>query len=129
MIQIKRIYKQGIPILVALASLSALMEWKKFPVSILVGGILGLANLKGLAWGLRDFGSHPSPSGKVIFLSLVRFFILACILIVLVAAKLINPVGVLIGFTVVFVLVLIEGLRIARESSRQSIHDDVNPQP
>lgn len=125
MIQIKRIYKQGIFILLPLAAIAALVEWKKLPISILVGGILGLANLKGLAWGLKDFAISARPSGKVIFLSLVRFFILAFILIILVIEKLVNPVGILIGFTVVFALVIKEGLRIAKESSEKSIPDDV----
>jgi hypothetical protein len=120
---VKRIYKQGIIILIALAALSAFFEWKKIPVSILLGGVLGLLNLKGLAWGLRDFATSARPSGKVVFFSLVRFFILAFILIILVIEKLVNPVGILIGFTVIFVLVLKEGLRIAKESSVKGSSD------
>lgn len=114
---VKRIYKQGILILLPLAAVSALFEWKKLPLGILLGGILGLANLKGLAWGLKDFATSYRPSGKVIFLSLVRFFILAFILIILVIEKLVNPLGILIGFTVVFALIIKEGLRISKESS------------
>ncbi len=45
---------------------------------------------------------------------------IALILIVLALLKLINFVGVLIGFTVVFILVIKEGLRAARESSGNS---------
>ena len=114
---LKRIYKLTFFILIPLAGLSAFYEWKKFPVSILLGGILGLLNLKGLAWGLKDFAASYRPSGKVIFSSLVRFFLMAFILIILVIEKLIHPVGILIGFTVVFALILKEGLRIAKESS------------
>ena len=114
---VRRIHRHGTIILIVLAGLSAFYEWRKLPLSILVGGALGLANLKGLAWGLKDFAVSHRPGGKVIFLSLFRFFMIAAILIALALLGLINFVGVLIGFTVVFVLVIREGLRAARESS------------
>lgn len=121
---IKRIHRQGTIILICLAALSALYEWKKLPLSILVGGALGLANIRGLAWGLKDFAALARPSGKVIFLSLFRFFMIAFILVVLAFLKLINFLGILIGFTVVFSLVIKEGLRAAKESSLKNITDD-----
>jgi hypothetical protein len=117
---VKRIHRHGTIILIVLAALSALYEWRKLPLSILVGGALGLANLRGLAWGLKDFAVSNRPGGKVIFLSLFRFFMIAVILIVLALLRLINFVGVLIGFTVVFILVIKEGLRAARESFGKS---------
>ncbi|MCG2722801.1 MAG: hypothetical protein L6290_12440 [Thermodesulfovibrionales bacterium] len=123
---IKRINKLGMVILVAAALLSAAYEWKKLPFSILVGGMLGLFNLKGLAWGLRDFAMYRA-SGKVIFLSIFRFFTLAFILIVLAVLKLINLIGILIGFTIVFVLVLVEGIRTARRSQDQTTSEEPEP--
>lgn len=122
---IKRIYKQGIFILLPLAAISAFYEWKKLPLSILVGGILGLVNLKGLVWGLKDFTPSSTPSKKVIVLSVLRFFALAFILLVLAILKMINFIGILIGFTVVFILIIKEGLRFARESSEKSTTDEV----
>jgi cbb3-type cytochrome oxidase subunit 3 len=123
---IKRINKLGMVILVAAALLSAAYEWKKLPFSILVGGMLGLFNLKGLAWGLRDFALYRA-SGKVIFLSIFRFFTLAFILIVLAVLKLINLIGILIGFTIVFVLVLVEGIRTVRKPQNQSASEEPEP--
>ncbi|MDQ7786665.1 MAG: hypothetical protein RDU01_03575 [Thermodesulfovibrionales bacterium] len=120
---IKRINKLSIVILVAAAALSAVYEWKKLPFSILVGGALGLFNLKGLAWGLRDFAMYRA-SGKVIFLSIFRFFTLAFILIVLAVLKLINLIGILIGFTIVFILVMVEGIRTARSSQDQTASEE-----
>ena len=121
---VKRIHRQGTIILICLAAVSALYEWKKLPLSILVGGALGLANLKGLAWGLKDFATLARPSGKVIFLSTFRFFMIALVLIILAVLKLINFLGILIGFTVVFILVIKEGLRAAKESSLNNVTDD-----
>lgn len=121
---VKRIHRQGTIILICLAIVSAFYEWKKLPLSILVGGALGLANIKGLVWGLKEFAVSPRPNGKVIFLSIFRFFIIALILIILALLKLINFIGVLVGFTVVFILVIKEGLRAARESSEENPAED-----
>jgi len=121
---LKRIYKLGFIILLCLAAVSAFFEWKKLPLSIFIGGLLGLANLKGLAWGLRDFAAS-RPTGRVIFWSMVRFFILGLILFILALLNLINFIGILIGFTVVFALILKEGLRTAREYSETSTGDGV----
>jgi ATP synthase I chain len=121
---LRRIYKLGFIILLCLAAASAFFEWKKLPLSIFIGGLLGLANLKGLAWGLRDFAAS-RPTGRVIFWSMVRFFILGLILFILALLNLINFIGILIGFTVVFALILKEGLRTAREYAETSTGDGV----
>lgn len=121
---IKRIHRQALIYLIITAAvttitayLAAIADWRKLPHSVLIGGLLGLANLKGLAWGLKDFATLHRPSGKLIFWSMVRFFILVAILVILALLKLINFVGILIGFTVIFILIIKEGLRIAKESA------------
>ena len=123
---IKRIHRQSLIFLIVAAAITTLIaaltdvtDWRKMPHSVLIGGLLGLANLKGLAWGLKDFATLHRPSGKLIFWSMLRFFVLAFILIVLAILKLINFFGILIGFTVVFVLILKEGFRIAKDSSEK----------
>jgi hypothetical protein len=117
MILIKRIYKQSAIILIPAAIVSAFFEWKKLPVSILIGGILALANLKGLVWGIQGLVGTEQASGKLVFLSLIRLFILFAILIVLFWLKLINVFGIFIGFTVVLVLLLKEGFKSAKDES------------
>ena len=123
---IKRIHRQALIFLIVAAAITTLIaalteitDWRKMPHSVLIGGLLGLANLKGLAWGLKDFATLHRPSGKLIFWSMLRFFVLAFILIILAILKLINFFGILIGFTVVFALILKEGLRIAKDSSEK----------
>jgi len=123
---IKRIHRQALIFLIITAALTTLIaalteitDWRKMPHSVLIGGLLGLANLKGLAWGLKDFATLHRPSGKLIFWSMLRFFVLAFMLIALALVKLIDFFGILIGFTVVFVLILKEGLRIAKDSSEK----------
>jgi len=112
---VKRVHKQGIIILLAASVISAFFDWPKLPIGIFFGGVLGLANLKGLEWGLgRLFGTY-RPRGKLIFLSFFRFVILACILLVLAIYKMVNFFGILIGFTIVFGLIMKEGLRVSQE--------------
>jgi len=113
---IKRIYKQSAIFLILSAALSAFVEWRKLPVSILIGGALGLANLKALAWGIGGLvGTGEQVSGKLIFLSLIRLFILSVILIILLWLKLISIAGIFIGFTAVLVLLMVEGFKSAKD--------------
>jgi len=121
---IKRIHRKALIYLIIVAAaatitayLADIADWRKLPHSVLIGGLLGLANLKGLAWGLKDFAELHRPSEKLFIWSMVRFFILASILAILAVLKLINFVGILIGFTVVNILIMKEGLRISKESA------------
>jgi len=106
---IRRIFKKSIIILVPLAVLSAVIEWKKLPVSILAGGVLGFANIRGLAWGVEGLFGADKETSKMIFFSMFRLIMLFLILLTLVYLKLVNIFGILIGFTVIFVLLIIEG--------------------
>jgi len=115
MVLLKRIYKRAILILLPLALLSAFFEWKKLPLSILIGGILGLINLRGLARGVYSIVGTYRPTAKMVISTIFRLGFLAVVLIILFASKVVNVFGILIGFTVVFILILTEGLRLARE--------------
>lgn len=115
MVLLKRIYKRAVFILLPLALLSAFIEWKKLPMSILIGGILGLINLRGLARGVYSIVGTYRPSAKIVISTILRLGFLAVVLILLFALKVVNVFGILIGFTVVFILIMTEGLRLARE--------------
>ena len=117
---IKRIYKKSFLFLIPLALLSALIEWKKLPFSIIIGGALGFANIKGLAWGVRGLLGTGKATGRMVFFSMFRLFLLFGILSVLVYLKLVNVFGILAGFTVIFVLLMTEGLRYAKNSDRSA---------
>ena len=116
---IKRIYKKSFLVLLPLALLSALIEWKKLPASIIIGGALGLANVRGIAWGVRGLIGSEKATGRMIVFSMFRLFLLFAVLSLLVYMKLVNVFGILIGFTVIFALLLIEGLRYARTADSE----------
>ncbi len=111
---IERIYKQAVFVLVPLALISALIDWKKLPVSIIIGGVIGLANLKGLAWGVEGLIGAKGARAALVFFSLIRLFIVFAILIILFWLKIVNVFGIFIGFTIVLTLFLKEGFRSAK---------------
>jgi hypothetical protein len=113
---VKRLYKQTLFILIPVAALSAFIEPKKLPLSILIGGVLALLNLKGLARGLESLLGTYRPTGKLVMLSMVRLFLLFAVIVVLAVYKLVNLLGLMAGFTVVFLLLIKEGLKVAKES-------------
>lgn len=115
---IKRIYRKSFLVLIPLALLSALIEWKKLPLSIIIGGALGFANVKGLAWGVRGLIGTGRAKGRMIIFSMMRLFLLFMILSLLVYLRLVNVFGILAGFTVIFVLLLTEGLRYAKNADK-----------
>jgi asparagine N-glycosylation enzyme membrane subunit Stt3 len=129
---IKKVTKKSVIIVFPLILLSFLVDWNderlKFiglfgnpglmAMSILIGGIIGLANLKGLVWGIESLlGTHRANT-RMVFLSLLRLFILFALIIILVVMKLINLLGFLIGMTVVFLILIQEALRIAKEQGK-----------
>jgi hypothetical protein len=117
---IKRIYRKSFLVLIPLALLSALLEWKKLPLSIIIGGALGLANIKGLAWGVRGLIGTGRATGRMIFFSMFRLVLLFGILSLLVYLKIVNVFGILAGFTVIFALLMIEGLKYAKTSDNET---------
>lgn len=115
---IKKIHRNSLIFLFLLAILSALIEWKKLPLSILAGGTLGLLNIKALAWGVQGLmGAHKS-TAKMLFFSQFRFVMLFLILTLLVYFKLVNIFGILAGFTVVFIMIITEGLKYSKETEK-----------
>jgi hypothetical protein len=112
---IRRINKKAVVALIVCAALSAFVEWKKLPVSIIIGGILGLANIRGLSWSVEGLIGTYRATGKMIFFSIFRLVILCLIISMLVYLKLVNIFGILIGFTVIFTLLITEGLKYAEK--------------
>ncbi len=113
---LKGVFKKGIIIILLLAGVSVIFEWKKLPLGILSGGLLGLLNLKGLVRGVKRFLYTEKATAKMIFLSMTRLFALSVTIFILIYFKIINVLGLLLGFTAIFILILIEGMRAAKET-------------
>ncbi len=125
---VKKVIKQTIIVIVPLVILSLLVDWNKeslrflrpfgnpdyVTISIILGAILGIANLKGMTWGIESMLGAQQANAKLVFLSLLRLFILFAVIIVLAALQLINFLGLLAGMTVVFIFLIKEGLKMAQ---------------
>jgi len=112
---IKRIFKHSIISIIPVALLSAFIEWKRLPFSILVGGALGFANIKVLAWGVGGILGSYKATTKMVFFSMFRLFLLVIIIFLLVYFKLANIFGILAGLTVVFIILMVDGLKYSKD--------------
>jgi hypothetical protein len=125
----RRVLKQTAMVTVPLVILSLFPDWNReslrflrpfgnpdyMTISIILGTILGIANLRAMIWGLESMLGTQQASAKLVFLSLLRLFILFTIIIVLAALRLINFLGLLTGMTVVFFFLIKEGLKMAQK--------------
>lgn len=110
----QRIARKGVLILCAAALVSAFVEWKMLPFSILLGGALAIINTRALAWGVRGLMNSGRGGAKLLFFSQFRLVMMFALLALLVYFGLVNILGILTGFTIIFILTLVEGLREAR---------------
>ncbi|MCL5022673.1 MAG: hypothetical protein M1497_04795 [Nitrospirae bacterium] len=130
---VRKVARQALFVIVPLAALSLLVDWNSktlgflrpfgnpafTTVSILVGAGLGIANLKGMTWGIESLlGAHQANT-KLVFLSLLRLLVLFAVVISLAALHLINLLGFLTGITVVFILTIKEALKTAKLQEKE----------
>ncbi len=104
----KRIYKQSIILLLVAAVLSSFYNWKEMPLSIFIGGAISLLNFKGLSWGVHGFLATGGAKGKLIFLSFLRLMGIFATLVFIIYFRLVNVIGLLAGFTTVFIIIVKE---------------------
>ncbi len=130
---IKRVTKQTLFIVVPLALLSLLVDWNSetlrflrpfgnpnfVTTSILIGAVLGIANLRGMAWGIESLLGTRQANTRLVFLSLLRLFLLFAVIIILVALHRINLLGFLAGMTIVFIILIKEALRTAKLQGKE----------
>ena len=113
---IQKIHRNSLILLFPLAAASAFIEWRQLPLSILMGGVLAILNIRALAWGVQGVLGSQKSSTKMLFFSQFRLVMLFLILAVLLYLRVVNIFGILAGFTSVFIMVIIEGLKHAKKS-------------
>lgn len=116
---IKRINKQTVIVILPLAALSLFFSDWRVSTGVLAGGIVGLLNLRGLTWSINALLGIERPQGKFVILSIFRLLIVFAALLILAILKIINPIGLLVGFTAVFIIILKEGLIAAKKTSEK----------
>ena len=109
---LKRVINKSLIVILPVAAVSAFFEWKKLPASIIIGGVFGILNLRGLVRSVEGLVGSEKATTKLIFLSITRLLMLFIAIFILIWLKVINIIGMLFGFTVVFVLILFEGMKV-----------------
>lgn len=105
-----RIYKQSIIIILAAVLICAVLAGWHIAAGVLAGGVIGIANLRGIEKGVKSFLTAEKARPKMIILSMFRLFIVFSVLIALVLLKVVNVLALLGGFTAVILIILKEGL-------------------
>jgi hypothetical protein len=114
---LKGVFRKSIFIILPVALLSAfLIEPRKFPLGIMMGWLFGILNLRQLTRNIEGLVGTEKATFKLVFLSMTRLLILFAAIFVLIYYRVVNVFGLLIGFTVVFVLILIEGAKVGKGS-------------
>jgi len=128
-----RIVKKSAFVILPLTLLSFVIDWRAeglrflrifgdpafIPVSIVIGGLLGLANINGLIWSLERLLGNARASAKLVFVSMFRLLILFAVIVALTALKLINFLGMLTGMLVVFLVLIREAVLQAQRQSEE----------
>ncbi|BCB97143.1 hypothetical protein JZK55_20650 [Dissulfurispira thermophila] len=118
-LMIQRIYRQSIFVIIPLSLISIFLtnwDWR-FSLSILIGGFIGILNLRGIVWSVRSLLGTEKAQTKMMVLSMLRLFVIFSILIILAIFNVIKAYGLLIGFTVVFIIIVKEGLIAAKKGA------------
>ncbi len=113
-LMVKRIYKQSAVALIAAAVVSIFFTEWQFPLSILIGGLIGIINLRGIVWSVRSLLGTEKAQAKMMVLSMFRLLVIFSALIILAIFGIIKAYGLLAGFTIVFIIMIKEGLIAAK---------------
>ena len=114
-LMLNRIYKQAAFILIPVAIAAFFFTEWRFSFSILIGGLIGIVNLKGLAWSVKGLLGTEKASAKMMALSMFKLFFIFSILIILAVVGVLKAYGLLIGFTIFFILMIKEGLLFSKK--------------
>ena len=116
---VDKIYKKAAFIILPMAALSALIEPRHLPIGIIMGGVLGIYNFRGLNRGLANLLGTHRPAAKLTLMGIGRLLIVFSMIILLAVTGVVNLVGLLVGFTVVLILLLIEGVKASRQEAQE----------
>jgi hypothetical protein len=111
---LKQVIQKSLLILIPAAAVSAFFEWKKLPLGIIAGGLLGIVNFRGLVKNIEGLLGTARLTAKILFFTMTRLLILLAVILLLVWSKTINVFGLIFGFTVVFFFILIEGMKVSK---------------
>jgi hypothetical protein len=105
----KKVYKRAAFIIIPMAVASAFIEPVKLPLGIIIGALLAVVNFRGMTRNLEGLIGTDRPTMKLMVLSIGRLLIIFSAIIALAVARVVDLLGLMVGFTVVLILVIREG--------------------
>lgn len=109
---IKKVSIKGLILIVILSAISIFIESKGLPISILIGGLAGLVNFRGLARSVQNITALEMvdrPAKRIAASTIFRLAVITIAMVMLYKQKLINIPGIITGLTLVVYLILLEG--------------------
>lgn len=112
---LKGVFKKSIFIILPSMLLAGyFIEPRKVPLGIFMGALLGIINLRQLSRNVEGFFGSKSATVKLLFTCMLRLLFLGAAIVALIYYEIVNIFGLLFGFTVIFVLIMVEGFRVGR---------------
>jgi ABC-type multidrug transport system permease subunit len=117
---LKGVFKKSIFIILpAMLMGGYFIEPQKIPLGIFMGALLGIVNLRQLSRNVEGFFGSQGGTAKLVLTGILRLLFLGTAISALIYYKIVNVFGLLFGFTVVFILILVEGFRVSKEQEDQ----------
>ncbi|MCX7914038.1 MAG: ATP synthase subunit I [Thermodesulfovibrionales bacterium] len=111
---IERIFKQALIIIPIVAAISFFFSEWRFPLSVLIGGIVFLVSLRSLAWAVKKYLGKAMGQQIIIGISTIKILLIFLVLATLATLKLINIIGLVLGFITSLIITVKEGFITAR---------------
>ncbi|HLC16942.1 MAG TPA: ATP synthase subunit I [Thermodesulfovibrionia bacterium] len=112
---IKAVSTKGFVLVTAVAGLSVLIDSKGLPLSILLGGLLGLVNFRTLARSVQGLTGMEKQGKRMAGSAIFRLSLFAGALALLYKYNLVNIPGFVFGLTLIVYLILFEGYFLMRK--------------
>jgi len=107
---VKGVFKKSLFIILPALAVSIYFKWERAPEGIVAGWIFGIFNLRALTRSVSGLIGSDKATAKIMILSIIRLAVLLTVIGVLIYFRIVNIFGMVFGFTVVFILILIEGV-------------------
>jgi F0F1-type ATP synthase assembly protein I len=88
-----------------------------FALNILLGGIISLLSFRTVVWTVRKFMNTQTAQPLIMGISVLKILAIGLLLLGLMLLQVVLPVPLLAGFTLVLVIVVIQGIITARKVS------------
>ena len=111
---LKRVIRKSIFIILPAVIISFFYEAQKLPLVIFLGWLFGVINLRTLSRNVEGLVGSEKATMKIVISSMFRLLALFAAIFFILYYKAVNVFGLLFGFTVVFILILIEGAKVGK---------------